>query len=130
MYVDQRSGRRLPGGTALGFGPVHQGIVAYQYGEQVILNTSLKSGRPVISRPEEFAGVPVRYVRPVPETVEESVRIEQNAWNLLSASAPWTVFNNCQDFVSMSYSGKPGSVTRNFVLGSVLCGLLLAAFSG
>jgi hypothetical protein len=129
MYVDEY-GMPLPGGTALGFGPVHQGIVAYRYPQQVILNTSLKSGRPVVSQPEEFNSLPVRYVRPLPESAQESTRIEQNAWKLVEAGAPWTVFNNCQDFVSLCYTGKPGSATRNFVVGSVLCGLLLAVLSG
>jgi len=128
-YVDEYQ-RPLPGGTALGFGPVHQVIVGYRLGQQVFLSTSMKSGRPVVELPEAYNGVRGRYVRPLPETDEESARIEQNAWNLVQAGAPWTVFNNCQDFVSMCYSGKPGSVTRSVVLGSVLCGLLLAALSG
>jgi hypothetical protein len=128
MYVDEYQ-RPLPGGTALGFGPIHQGILAYlNTGEQVILNTSLKHGRPVVSPVEEFNGVPVRVVRAVPKTWEDSVRIQQNAWNLLHAGAPWTVFNNCQDFVSMAYNGKPGSETRTLLgLGTafvVLLGLL------
>jgi len=130
MYYQDEHGRPLPGGTTLGFGPVHQVIVAYQNGQQVFLNTSLKSGRPVVERLEKYNGARGRYVRPVPQTREESTRIEQNAWNLVRAAAPWTVFNNCQDFVSLCYSGKPGSVTRNFFVGSVLCGLLLAGLSG
>jgi hypothetical protein len=128
MYVDE-SQRPLPGGTALGFGPIHQGILAYlNTGEQVILNTSLKHGRPVVSPVEEFNGIPVRVVRPLPKTWEDSVRIQQNAWKLVQAGVPWTVFNNCQDFVSMAYNGKPGSETRTLLgLGTafvVLLGLL------
>ena len=46
----------------------------------------------------------------------------------VQAGAPWTVFNNCQDFVSMAYNGKPGSETRTLLgLGTafvVLLGLL------
>jgi hypothetical protein len=128
MYVDECQ-RPLPGGTALGFGPIHQGILAYlNTGEQVILNTSLKHGRPVVSPVEEFNGVPARVVRPLPKTWEDSVRVQQNAWKLVQAGAPWTVFNNCQDFVSMAYNGKPGSETRTLLgLGTafvVLLGLL------
>jgi len=125
MYVDEHQ-RPLPAGTALGFGPVHQGIVAY-YGnqQQVILNTSLKHGRPAVSRPEEFNGIPVRLVRPLPQTWEDSARIQQNAWNLVQAAQPWTVFNNCQDFVSIAYTGKPGSVTRNLVVSGGLLAIAL-----
>jgi hypothetical protein len=115
MYLDANQ-RPLPGGAALGFGPVHQGILAYlENGQQVILNTSLKHGRPVVSPVEEFNGVPVRLVRPLPKTWEDSMRIQQNAWNLVQAGAPWTIFNNCQDFVSLSVDGKPGSQTRTLV---------------
>ena len=126
MYVDQCQ-RPLPAGTALGFGPVHQGIVAYlSGGRQVILNTSLKHGRPVVSPPEEFAGISVKLVRPVPQTCQESDRIHQNAWKLLQAGAPWTIFNNCQDFVSLACDGKPGSETRRLAAA----GAVLAVFLG
>lgn len=130
MYVDG-NGMPLPGGTALGFGPVHQGIVAYLADRrQVILNTSLKHGKPVASAPEEFAADTVRIVRPIPQTWQESTRIQQNAWNLVNEGAPWSIFNNCQDFVSRSYSGKSGSETRTlFALGAtfvILLGLATA----
>jgi hypothetical protein len=114
MYFSDDCQRPLPRGTALGFGPIHQGIVSYlPSGQQVILNKSMKSKRPVVSPPEEFTGLPVKYVRPVPQTGEERARINQNAWNLVRAGAPWTVFDNCQDFVSLCYDGKPGSKTRS-----------------
>jgi len=125
MYLDANQ-RPLPGGTALGFGPVHQGIVAYlNDGRQVILNTSLKRGKPAISWPAEFARDKVSLVRPVPRTWEESNRIQQNAWNLVQAGAPWTIFNNCQDFVSLSVDGKPGSVTRKAVTAGAALAVLL-----
>jgi hypothetical protein len=125
MYLDENR-RPLPAGAALGFGPVHQGIVDYDiFGQQVILNTSLKDGRPVVSRPEEFDGKSVRLVRPLPRTLQDSVRIRQNARNLVQAGAPWTIFNNCQDFVSMSYDGKSGSETRKLVgLGIAFAAML------
>jgi hypothetical protein len=124
MYLDEYQ-RPLPAGAALGFGPIHQGILAYLNGQQVILNTSLKHGRPVVSPVEEFDGVPVRLVRPLPQTWQDSIRIQQNAWSLVQAGAPWTIFNNCQDFVSMSYDGKPGSKTRTLTaLGTAFVMLL------
>ncbi|MFZ0586346.1 MAG: hypothetical protein WCF22_04840 [Candidatus Sulfotelmatobacter sp.] len=125
MYLDAHQ-RPLPGGAALGFGPVHQGILAYfDNGQQVILNTSLKHGRPVVSPLEEFNGVRPWLVRPLPNTWEDSIRIQQNAWNLVQAGAPWTIFNNCQDFVSMSYDGKPGSETRKLVAAGATLAVLL-----
>jgi hypothetical protein len=127
MYLDEYQ-RPLPAGAALGFGPIHQGIVAYLNGQQVILNTSFKHGRPVVSQPEEFNGDRVRLVRPLPKTWEDSMRIQQNAWNLVQAGSLWTIFNNCQDFVSLSYDGKPGSEARKLVAAgaafAVLLGLL------
>jgi len=124
MYLDAHQ-RPLPAGAALGFGPIHQGILAYLNGQQVILNTSLKHGRPVVSPLEEFSGVPVRLVRPLPKTWEDSARIQQNAWNLVQAGSPWTIFNNCQDFVSLSYDGKPGSETRKLVAAGATIAVLL-----
>lgn len=125
MYLDEYQ-RPLPAGAALSFGPVHQGIVAYLNGRQVILNTSLKHGRPVVSQPEEFNGDRVRLARPLPKTWEESMRIQQNAWNLVQSGTPWTIFNNCQDFVSLSYDGKPGSETRKLVGAGAAFAVLLA----
>lgn len=126
MYVDENQ-RPLTGGTALGFGPIHQGIVAYlRDGRQVILNTSMKHGKPVVSAPEEFAGNKVRLVRPMPKTWEDSIRIQQNACNLLNEGAPWTIFNNCQDFVSRAYDGKPGSETRSLAGAGLALGVLFA----
>ena len=88
MYLDAYQ-RPLPGGAALGFGPVHQGILAYlDNGQQVILNTSLKHGRPVVSSLEEFNGGRPRLVRPLPKTWEDSIRIQQNAWNLVQPALP------------------------------------------
>jgi hypothetical protein len=63
--------------------------------------------------------------RPLPSTWEDSIRIQQNAWNLVKAGAPWTIFNNCQDFVSLSYDGKPGSVTRKVVAAGATIAILL-----
>jgi len=106
MYLDQYR-RPLPGGAASGFGAIHQGILAYLAdGQHVILNTSLKHGRPVISPLNEFSGMPFTLVRPLPSTWEDSIRIQQNAWNLVKAGAPWTIFNNGQDFVTFPTTGN------------------------
>src|SRR5580704_2913770 len=73
MYLDEYQ-RPLPGVQLSVFGPIHHGILAYLDGQQVILNTSLKHGRPVVSPVEEFDGVPVRLVRPLPKTWQDSTR--------------------------------------------------------
>lgn len=124
MYVDDQCYQPLPSGTVLQFGLVHVGIVGYQNGQQVILNKSKRFGRPVASRPEEFEGDAVKVVRS-PQTLQDGARIEKNAWNLIQEGAPWTLLDNCQDFVSRCYDGKAGSETRSLVVGLGLFACLL-----
>jgi hypothetical protein len=124
MYVDDRFYQPLPSGTVLQFGLVHVGIVGYQYNQQVILNKSKCFGRPVASQPEEFQGEVVKVIRN-PKSPQDGARIEQNAWNLIQQGAPWTLLDNCQDFVSRCYDGKPGSETRSLVVGLGLTACLL-----
>jgi hypothetical protein len=127
MYVDDQFYQPLPRGTVLQFGLVHVGIVGYLNAQQVILNKSKRFGRPVASPPEEFQGEAAKIIRG-PQSPQDGVRIEQNAWNLIQAGAPWTLLDNCQDFVSRCYDGNPGSETRNLAvgLGLVACVLFLA----
>jgi len=127
MYVDNQQYQPLPRGTVLQFGPVHVGIVGYQNGQQVILNKSKRFGRPVSSLPEEFQGEAVIIIRS-PQNPQDGASIEQNAWNLIQEGAPWTLLDNCQDFVSRCYTGQSGSETRGLVvgLGLVACVLFLA----
>jgi hypothetical protein len=127
MYVDDQYYQPLPKGTVLQFGLVHVGIVGYLNGQQVILNKSKRFGRPVASPPDEFQKEAAKIIRS-PQSPQDGVRIEQNAWNLIQAGAPWTLLDNCQDFVSRCYHGKPGSETRDLALGLglVACVLFLA----
>jgi hypothetical protein len=114
MYVDDQYYQPLPRGTVLS-SAFRVGIVGYLNGHQVILNKSKRFGRPVASPPEEFQGEAVKIIRS-PQSTQDSVRIEQNAWNLIQAGAPWTLLDNCQDFVSRCSDGKPGSETRNLAV--------------
>jgi hypothetical protein len=124
MYVDDQYFQPLPRGTAVQLGVVHQGIVGYQNYQQVIYNKSKRFGRPVVSAPEEFNGLAAQVVR-MPKNDHEGARIEQNALNLIQAGAPWTLLDNCQDFVSRCYDGKSGSETRNLLVGAgIVVGVL------
>jgi hypothetical protein len=126
MYVDDRFYQPLLRGTALQLGAVHQGVVGYlPTGQQVILNKSKSFGRPVASPPEEFNGLTVKVTRN-PQSLQDGARIEQNAWNLLQDGSPWTLFDNCQDFVSRSYDGRNGSETRNLIVATGLLAALVA----
>jgi hypothetical protein len=130
MYVDDVYYQPLLRGTALQFGAVHKGIVGYlPNGQQVILNKSKKFGRPVASTPEEFNGLAVKIVR-APKSAGDSARIEENGWKLVRAGAPWTWFDNCEDFVSRCYNGQPGSETRNALVAAGALGVLLLVVFG
>ena|ERR1700734_3459676 len=129
MFVDDQYYQPLPRGTVLQFGLVHVGIVGYLNGQQVILNKSKRFGRPVASTPEEFQGETVKVIRS-PQTLQEGARVEQNAWMLIQQGAPWALLDNCQDFVSRSYTGESGSETRSALLVASALGLLVVLALG
>jgi len=124
MYFQDQYNQPLPRGTALQFGPVHVGIVGYLNGRQVILNKSKRFGRPVASPPVELMDQSAKIYR-TPNDPQHGARIEQTGWNLIQQGAPWTLLDNCQDFVSRCYDGKPGSETRSLVVGLGLFACLL-----
>jgi hypothetical protein len=119
---------RLPQGTAIKFPAVvnHEAIVAYDvYGQQVLLEKSKKYGKPTVTNPEEYRGIPFVISRN-PSSPAHGVRIVKHAYAEIQAGGTqWTPFDNCQDFVSRAYAGRNGSETRNFVLGALaLAGLV------
>jgi hypothetical protein len=119
---------RLPQGTAIKFPPVvnHEAIVGYDvHGQQVLLEKSKKYGKPTVTNPEEYRGIPFVISRN-PSSPAHAVRIVKHAYAEIQAGGTqWTPFDNCQDFVSRAYAGRNGSETRNFVLGALaLAGLV------
>lgn len=133
VYIDQ-GGRPLMAGTAIEDSTSfvkHQGLIAYdQLGQQLVLENSLRFGRAVAIEPILFnGGKSVNIVR-APRSLLESQAIMQRAWRDVELGVKWTVFDNCQDFISRSYTGKNGSKTRDGVvltgLAAAFCALLVA----
>jgi hypothetical protein len=115
------NGFLLTQGTAIKFPSLvrHEAIIDYTWnGEQVLLEKSKKHKRPTVTKPEEYRGVPF-IINRVPASPEHGLRIVQHAYAEIQAGAPWTAFDNCQDFVSRAYNGRNGSETRNFVFGTL-----------
>ena len=132
MYLDQ-FGNPLPAGTALRVPALfhHQGIVDYDdaTGEQVMLHNSKKRGQVAQTDPSEFNNgrFPVALARPLP--VDRLPVIVRSAREDVQSGRRWTVFDNCQDFVSRAYDGHDGSATRTFIVGALLVSGLLWALS-
>jgi hypothetical protein len=115
------NGWPLAQGAAIKFPSLvrHEAIFDYAWnGQQVLLEKSKKHKRPTVTSPEEYRDVPFIMSR-VPESPEHGLRIVQHAYAEIQAGAPWTAFDNCQDFVSRAYTGRNGSETRNFVFGAL-----------
>jgi hypothetical protein len=118
----------LPQGVAVKFPSVanHEAIIAYDfYGQQVLLENSKKYGKPTVTNPEEYRGIPFEISRR-PSSTAHGVQIVERAYaEIQSEGTKWTLLNNCQDFVSRAYAGRNGSETRSFVLGALaLAGLV------
>jgi hypothetical protein len=84
----------------------------------VLLEKSKTQKRPTVTSPEEYRGISFIISR-FPTSPEHGLRIVQHAYAEIQAAAPWTAFDNCQDFVSRAYEGRNGSQTRNFVFGAL-----------
>ena len=94
-------------------------IIDYAWnGEQVLLEQSKQHKKPRVASSEEYCDTPFVISR-VPTSPEHGLRIVQHAYAEIQAGAPWTAFDNCQDFVSRAYTGRNGSKTRNFVFGAL-----------
>jgi hypothetical protein len=128
-FVDEFN-RPLPAGTALKDPrTLHEGIVGYaQTGQQVMLHKSPRIGRAAITEPSVFADGKRPLVRTrVPQSPAETQAVLHRAFAQVQSGARWTFFDNCEDFVSRSYTGQSGSPTRNVVLG-ILAVFVLCAF--
>jgi hypothetical protein len=125
-FVDA-NGNGLPQGYVLKFPSLtnHEAIIDYTcYGEQVLLEKSKKYRMPTVTNPEEYRDIPFVISR-IPTSAGHALRIVQHAYSEIEAGAPWTLFDNCQDFVSRAYKGKNGSSTRDFIFGLCALGLLV-----
>ena len=84
----------------------HEALIDYAWnGEQVLLEKSKQRRKPTITNPEEYRGVPFVISR-VPTSPAHGLRIVQHAYAEIEAGALWTVFDNCQDFVSRAYARR------------------------
>ncbi len=131
-FVDAQ-GRLWARGTVIKFPSVfnHEAIIDYAWnGDQVLLEKSKQQKRPTVTSPSQYQGIPYVVSR-MPSSPDHGRRIVEHAYAEIQAAAPWTPFDNCQDFVSRAYGEPNGSDTRNFVLGSLavlgLIGLAAAA---
>jgi hypothetical protein len=129
-FVDEFN-RPLPAGTALKDRcTLHEGLVAYSpNGQQVMLHKPLLK-RPVITPPSEFADGKCQLVRTrVPQSLAEAQAVLQRAVAEIQRGTPWTVFDNCEDFVSRAYTGQSGSATRNLVVFLLLATVGICALA-
>jgi hypothetical protein len=123
----------LAQGTAIKFPSLvhHEVIIDYEWNdEQVLLEKSKQHKKPRVANPLEYANIPFVISR-VPSSPAHGLKIVLRARTAIQAEAPWTAFDNCQDFVSRAYTGRNGSETRNFVFGALavvgLVGLAVAS---
>jgi hypothetical protein len=119
----------LPDGTALevlvGLIP-HQGVLERTWnGEPLVHQNSKEHGKAVTTSFSEFSGGRPVSVLHIPRTAEESHQITQSARRDVVRGIPWTVGDNCQDFVSRAVTGKNGSKTRDAMVVGGLFGLVL-----
>ena len=133
VFVDEHN-RPLPGGTALKDPcTLHEGVVAYMRftGEQVMMHKSPRIGKPAITPPSEFTDGKCLLVKTrTPQTAAEGEAVVLRAWSEVQRGTPWTVFDNCEDFVSKAYTGQRGSATRNFIMGFLAVAGVLALAVG
>ena len=125
------NGEPWPRGTIIILDPFpqHCGFLDYnERGEQILLHKSKTEG-PIISGPEGFIDGPTRYRVWLPESDQHADEWLNNACASIDRGEFWTPFDNCQDFVSKSTTGRSGSPTRDAIIGGVifLGGLKLAA---
>jgi hypothetical protein len=109
--------------------PQHCGFLDYdEGGEQLLLHKSKTEG-PIITGPEGFMDRPVTYRAWLPISDQQADEWLENAYAAIDRGEFWTPFDNCQDFISKSTTGKSGSPTRDAIIGGaiLLGGLKLAA---
>jgi hypothetical protein len=98
---------------------LHEGIIAYNGGQQVVLHKSLSIGRPAMTDTYAFTNGKCKLiVTRVPQSHAHAQAIVQRAWTeVQSGGTPWTLFDNCEDFVSRAYTGSSGSLGRALAVG-------------
>lgn len=121
FYFCDQNNCPLPRGTAIKFPTLvqHEVLIDYAWnGQQILLEKSKQHKRPRVANTLEHANAPFVVSR-VPSSPEHGLQIVQRAYAEIQAGAPWTPFDNCQDFVSRAYTGRKGSETRNFLFGAL-----------
>lgn len=130
-FVDECN-RPLAAGTVLKEAiTLHEGIVGYTpTGQQVMLHSSPRIGGPAITEPRDFADGKLRLHRTrVPKSPVDAQVVLQRAIADVQRGAPWTVFDNCEDFVSRAYTGRNGSSTRSLAVGILAVACFCAVVS-
>jgi hypothetical protein len=129
VYCDQ-FGIPLAGGTAIEDRTTlihHQAIIAYRYGEQVVIENSFRHRQAVVIPSIQFNGGKIAWPVRRPNDQRHGEQIVQRACADVDAEVKWTPFNNCQDLVTRAYEGKNGSKTRNIVLGGLAAVAVIAS---
>jgi hypothetical protein len=117
IYRDAQ-GQPLQGGTAIEDRSTlffHQGLIAWRGDVQIVLENSFRHRGAVEIPMMEFNGGKIVWIVRTPRNPMEAELIVQRAWNDVVNGVKWSLFNNCQDFVSRAYTGENGSKTRNAV---------------
>jgi hypothetical protein len=130
VYTDPQFGFPLAGGTAIEDCTSlssHQAIIAYRYGQQVVIENSFRYRHAVVIPSIQFNGGKMACVVRAPNDQWHGEQIVQRAYADVVAEVRWTPFNNCQDLVTRAYEGKNGSKTRNFVLGGLAAVTVIAS---
>lgn len=137
MYIYERrqlpmftraNGMPWPCGTAIALEPFpqHAGFIDYTAtGEQIMVHNSLCGA--VVTWPEEFnpPGYAYRILR-VPAKQAEANRWLSVAYAAVERGAPWSGFDNCQDFVWQAIIERKHSPTRDALFGVAIVGGVIA----
>ena len=123
----------LPDGTMLkttaywgGLPFTHYGIVQRAWNGQVsIHHNSKKIGHAATTDSYGFSDGNLVFVESIPQTPGEGWLRAERARADVERGLPWTVVDNCEDFVSRAVTGHRGSPTRNAFVGLTVFGLAL-----
>jgi len=127
----------LPDGTVLrttaywgGLPFTHYGILQRAWGGQVLIHhNSKKIGHAATTDFSGFAGDSLVYVDSIPQTAGHGWQIAERARADVERGVQWTVGDNCEDMKSRALTGRPGSPTRNTIVGLGVLGIILLAVS-
>lgn len=127
----------LPGGTVLkttafwgGLPFTHYGIVQRGWsGEVLIHHNSKKIGRAATTDFFGFTGGNLAFVDFIPQTAGEGWQIAARARADVERGIGWTVGDNCEDMKSRALTGRPGSPTRDAVVGVSVLALIIFGIS-